>query len=452
MEITQIESMNTFRVIVNQLDELRKLSGNAQISYLSCIKSDLLKEILEYTYDTHRKYKIDEGKYNKLDNITHWNRCEFNIDDWNCFKGILDNLNSIKSAKDTDVKKVVEFISDYLFEYEEFLKMILFKDLRLNMSIKKFQKVWSDFCILYPYMGCRPFNMKNLESLSYPAYAQTKMDGTFCNVIVNPFNKTVEYISRQSKPQKMAGSLDTEFLKINLSEKFVFTGEALVWDSDRKRPLPRKLGNGILRRDFKTQDELDRVFFVCWDCLPYENFIEKKWDVPYTERFEKLCYYFEQTDLKKLQTVNTWVVNSYDEVMAKFQEQYESGEEGIVVKSFNQIWQDGKPSGQVKIKAEKDCDLKMIEFIEGKGNYAGMCGAIKCVSKDNLLEVMVKPRTPLDASEIWQNQQKYLNKILTIKYNEKITSDLKDKISLYLPVFVEIRDDKYEADLLCQIE
>ena len=51
--------------IIEVIEELRKLSGNAQLEYLEQNKSDLLKEVLEYTYNPHKKYKIEEGKYNK---------------------------------------------------------------------------------------------------------------------------------------------------------------------------------------------------------------------------------------------------------------------------------------------------------------------------------------------------------------------------------------------------
>ena len=94
----------------------------------------------------------------------------------------------------------------------------------------------------------------------------------------------------------------------------------------------------------------------------------------------------------------------------------------------------------------------MVEFLEGKGTYAGMCGSITCVSSDGLLEVNVKPRTPADADYIWKNKAECKNKILTVKYNEKIKSPSKDLYSLYLPIFIEIRDDKIIANTLEEID
>ena len=437
--------------VIQDLQELRQVSGNAQIDLLKQKKNDLLRQVLEYTYDTSKKYKIDENKFNKVCVQSHEKR-DLTLQDWNKYIQYLDKLTQTKSAKDADIQVIKSFI--YSFNQQEFLTMVLLKDLRLGLNVKKIQKVWPDFCVTYPYMGCRPFNMKNLENIQYPAFAQTKMDGTFCNVIVDFENKKVEYFSRQSKPQPIQGSLDEQFLNIIYSNQFgsklVFTGEILVWDTDK--PLPRKLSNGIIRREEKTQDELDRIHFVCWDFIPYDKFLEKQWDIPYSKRFQYLTDIFFNGLRPRLHVVNSWIVFNVDEAMEKFNKEYEKGEEGVVIKSLNQIWQDGKPAGQVKIKAEKDCDLKMVAFYEGKGNYSGMCGSIKCVTQDELLEVMVKPRTPEDAKEIWYNQDKYLNKILTVKYNEKIESDTKDKPSLYLPVFVEIRDDKVEADQFRDIQ
>ena len=69
----------------------------------------------------------------------------------------------------------------------------------------------------------------------------------------------------------------------------------------------------------------------------------------------------------RMMVVDTDIAYNKDEVMEIFKHKYELGEEGIVVKNTSQNWVDGKPSGQVKVKAEKDCDLEMVEFIEGNG-------------------------------------------------------------------------------------
>lgn len=440
------------RDVLLALEELRTLSGNAQIECLQHLSKETprLREVLEYTLDTHKMYKITELKYDKVivPPMLLMQKKPLDEHAWEVFTSKLDYLAELKSAKNDDVADIKQFIE--ASEEKEFLKMVLYKDLRLGMDAKKCQKVWADFLFKYPYMGCQGFKVERLYKINYPAYAQTKMDGTFCNVIVDTEKKTVEYVSRQSKPQPMRGCFLDNFCDNWVGDslfthKFVLTGEVLVWDDETNKPLPRKLSNGILRRNNKTPEELDRIHFTCWDFIPYENFLAKRWEVPYVDRYSWLKKHLDGF-MEKLHVVNTWVVNNVEEAMAKYDEQYILGEEGVVIKSFKQIWQDGKPSGQVKIKAEKDCELRMLSFQEGKGQYQGMCGNIYCESEDGLLGVFVKPRTPADAQDIWDNQDKYKHKILTVKFNEVIYSDTKEKPSLYLPVFVEVREDKNIAD------
>lgn len=83
-----------------------------------------------------------------------------------------------------------------------------------------------------------------------------------------------------------------------------------------------------------------------------------------------------------------------------------------------------------------------------------MLGAIKCQSEDGLLLVDVGTGlTEENRRYFWDNQDKYLDKILTVKYNEKIKDKNKDTWSLFLPVFIEWRDlEKTIADKLEEIE
>ena len=134
--------------ILEILKVLRTLSGNAQLEYLESNKSDILREILEYTYNPHKKYKIEEGKFDKqLITIDDSNHKSMTLTNWNFFKNHhLDVLAEKKSATDVDVKNIKTFMSEFSNEYYDLMKMVLFKDLRLNMGLKKFQKVWPGFC------------------------------------------------------------------------------------------------------------------------------------------------------------------------------------------------------------------------------------------------------------------------------------------------------------------
>lgn len=446
--------------IINILETLRTLSGNSAIDYLKSHSDNLLlKEVLQMTYDPDKKYGIKEDKFNKvlakmnaLDGSKTRVLGELDISLWERYKNALNELASKKGVQESDIARLLEeyFLVISKNDYE-LLRGILFKDLRLGMDVKTFCKVWKDFYFRFPYMGCKVFSIDNLKKITYPAIAQTKLDGLFCNIIVDVQNQTVDYVSRQGKPLNIKGGLEDELLKLNTSEKFVLNGEVLCIDKNTNKPLPREISNGIIRRDNKTKEELDSIIIVCWDIIPYDNFVEGRWDKEYINRLMLLKQICQKCN--KVQLVNTYEVENIDNAMELFNKLYSQGEEGIVVKNKNGIWKDGKPSWQVKVKNESECDLRAIGFEEGSGAYAGMCGTIICESEDKLLQVGVKPRTPEQALDVWQSQDKYLNKILTVKYNAKIKRQDSEIYSLFLPVFVEWRDlDKTNADKLEDIK
>ena len=99
----------------------------------------------------------------------------------------------------------------------------------------------------------------------------------------------------------------------------------------------------------------------------------------------------------------------------------------------------------VKIKIVFDCDLVIDDFEEGTGKNAGRLGAIVVRSVDNRLRVGVgigfsdKQRT-----EIWAARDQYQNKVVTVKANDILSKG--EVSSLFLPRFVEIRDDKQTGD------
>ena len=160
--------------VLKTLEELQQLSGNSQILQLQYRKSDLLKQVLLYTYDPHKKYKIDEGKYNKFTGIVPRNNYKLTIEDWEQFCLQLERLAEMKSAKDQDVYDIKEFIYNFNDEGRIFLERVLFKDLRLNMNTKKFQKVWPDF-LVEPQVQLAE-KLENRKIFQNPVYSR-KFDG-----------------------------------------------------------------------------------------------------------------------------------------------------------------------------------------------------------------------------------------------------------------------------------
>ena len=60
--------------------------------------------------------------------------------------------------------------------------------------------------------------------------------------------------------------------------------------------------------------------------------------------------------------------------------------------------------------------------------------------------------TDAQRMELWEQRHSLRGKIVTVKANDLLSKEGSDKMSLFLPVHLEIRNDKDEADSLERIE
>jgi ATP-dependent DNA ligase len=126
--------------------------------------------------------------------------------------------------------------------------------------------------------------------------------------------------------------------------------------------------------------------------------------------------------------------------------QLAKGEEGIILKDPKGPWQDKRVKHQVKMKAELEADLLVTGLVPGSGKYQGKIGALQVESADGRVKSAVG--TGLDDDERSWDPKEFLGKIVSVKYNALIDDKKTGQKSLFLPVFVEIRDDKKVPDTL----
>jgi len=267
---------------------------------------------------------------------------------------------------------------------------------------------------------------------------QLKMDGMRFNAVVR--DGAVEFKTRNGKTIDLMGNLEQEFIQLANGMDVVFDGELLV--SNNNGVLDRQTGNGILNKALKgtiSQTEANLVRATVWDYIPYAYFTTGHCPIPYKERFAKLINLPE-----KIKLVESTVVENIDQANDLFKSYYDKGEEGIILKDINQDWQDNRVKHQIKFKGELECDLKVVGWEEGTGKYVGKLGALICESDDGIIKVKVGSGfNDEDREKI--KEQDVLGKVVAIKYNSRIRSKSEDE-SLFLPIFLEIREDKNQAD------
>ena len=367
----------------------------------------------------------------------------------------------------------------------EVLKRLIKRDPNCKVSVATVNKAWPGLVELWPCMLCEKSTRKNLDGIQYPAIIQEKSDGLRDNIL--HIGGKVLYRTRAGKFIQMHGALDDqvrEFAKHLPYNDFVIDGEGLVikpqhigtpskfWTSYSDGDLyeSRRTGNGIFNkgiRDTIRPREAAMVRLKVWDVIPAAEFFAgtvggigrfapelKGYDLGPVG--EPLPYKNRITILKNVLKANTdtvthiglsltRVVKSEREALAFYKMMLEQGKEGAILKNLESVWEDRRSKNQVKLKVEKEIDLRCVGTYPHKKrknwigglNLESECGRVK-VNTGSGLKERHRKLTP----------DKFLGHVIMIKSNGLIESERRDEgeWSLYLPIFKEIRIDKDKAD------
>jgi ATP-dependent DNA ligase len=298
-------------------------------------------------------------------------------------------------------------------------------------------------------MKCSGLDEKTKANIEYPAYCQLKSDGARC--IISVKNGDVDIRSASGKPFEIPSkdfhdSLQ-KFETLN-GGPVALDGELLV--SFNGKIQERRIGNGIINKASKgtmSAAEAKSIVFDMWDIVDADDyFINQKSNTPYSERFKKLSELTQKIESTQLRVIESTVVNSFEEANAIAKKYMSLMLEGAIVKNFNTKWSYTRSKEQIKIKGVHQNEMIVVGVAEGKGRNVGKLGALECESNCGKIRVSVGSGFS-DAQRIEYFSNDMIGKIITVEYNGKIQNKSKeDSYSLFLPTFIELRNDKDEAD------
>ena len=339
-----------------------------------------------------------------------------------------------KSAT-THLERLFACVSD---DDQEVLRRVLGRNLKCGVSEATVEKIWPDLKLSYPCMLVSPLTEKT--KVKFPCIVQTKMDGMRFNAHVT--NGDVVFRSRAGKDLAFEGlPIEADFQKL---PEGVYDGELLVANADRKT------GNGILTKFQKGTGTVvvgRDIHAKVWDVIPVTDFAKGSCSIGYFERFQILSGTLKAARPKAIILVQTWLeVSDMEEAQTIYKEQLAHGEEGVILKDPKGPWEDKRVKHQVKMKAELEADLRVTGFLPGAGKFEGKIGSLLVESADGKVKTAVG--TGLNDEERSWDPKEFIGKIVAVKYNALIDDKKTGLKSLFLPVFVEIRDDKTVADTL----
>ena len=448
-------------------------STNYKLEVLAKHKNNkLLRKFLLYTYNPRFNYFITELPENEL-----FRHSANNLDE-NSFFSILDQMKSREITGNIAREKLSEHLSFCNYILYELYELVIKRDIRAGVSTKSINKVFPNLIPTTPYMRCsllKDYKETNLFGKHNTIFVQKKADGVFSYIIkednqlkFQTRNGTIYYVEGIEK--------DFDFIPNNT----VLVGEALIKSNGKE--LDRKTGNGLINKLIKSEssfetlekeyskattskqkeniqikqlqlkqqlkDIAEGLHFEVWDIISVGEFDLGYSGEVYSSRLSKLEKLLHKI-LNRVSLIETIEVISL-EIAEEIAEQYISlGYEGAIIKSKDLLFENKTSKSQIKIKSELDSDLLCVGVIEGNGKYKGLVGALKCISACGNLKVSVG--SGLSDEMRSEDFNFYIGKIITVKYNEKITKKDSDEVSLFLPRFVEVRADKDSADTLDRI-
>ena len=370
----------------------------------------------------------------------------------------LDKLFALSTRQVTG-NAAIEFLTKILEELEpedaKVVERVIEKDLRCGVSEATVNKIWPNLIPTYPCMLASSYEEKLVNKITWPANVQLKLDGMRFNAIVDGKKKTVEFRSRNGKLLNLLGELEQEFLAIAGNDDVVFDGELNVMDTETYQFMARQIGNGILSKAQKgtlTQGDAALIHATVWDWIPYADFKVGVSTIPYRIRLNSLFSTMDSSIFKdkdehrvgKVHKVWNENVNTLAEAQERFEQLLGEGQEGIILKDLNAHWEDKRAKHQIKFKGELECDLVCVDWVEGTGKNAGRLGALVLESSDGAIKVNVGTGFTDHDRDVITN--KVIGKVIAIKYNGRIVDTRTGVSSLFLPVFVEVRNDKDVAD------
>lgn len=466
------EELSSIKITLDKISSTS--SRKEKETILKNAETPFLKSFLELALNPYNNfYNIIENLVDKKDAVIINYRFDFLVN--NVLNGGI-NLRTDEGIK--------EFSNYYwgLEENERYLAECVFeKDLHCGLGAKTINKVFDKLIPIVPYMRCSLPKQVPLETLPWTegVISQEKADGMFVNI--NYYEDGLSLCSRQGTEfnlENLFGNHPYEYgrLLTRLLPRGNQThGEMLVveYKDGATRILPREEGNGILNSVLQGSEMPDGYYvrFVLWDTIPLENAeTATEYKELYVNRFRCLVrnfhdnyveiattnltpeeeFLFETVGIVKI--IPTKVVYSLEEAQQHYREMLAKGKEGTVLKTKRGTWKNTTSKDQVKLKLVVDCDLEVMDLEPGKGKFATTFGSMKCKTSDGLLEVSISGFDDITRQIFFENKEDIIGKIVTVRFNNVMKpKEEGEKASLFLPRYVELRDDKDTADTLQQV-
>ena len=269
-------------------------------------------------------------------------------------------------------------------------------------------------------------------------YIQEKLDGNRCIAHYNYAERKWDFTSRSGKPLKV--NFDMSWVEDWLDEKFdiwereypVFDGEIMTLEHAGSRDFNRTSGaiNG------KYTDKSGLHYFIYDIVAPKLTYEKRKQTLDSIKNTGEQCHI-----LPVLDKVWVWPNHEYNYLLDNWLDTItDKGGEGIMLRDPEGFYKCGKRSdGLLKYKKTQTMDLRIIDWNEGNGKYAGAIGSFLCETDDHSIVVNV---SGMPDNIHYSNPDSWIGKIIEVAYFDISVSSATGQKSLRFPRLKKVRNDK----------
>jgi DNA ligase-1 len=427
---------------------LEQLTGEGSQKAKQLLIKENLTEGFSYMLDvcynpfvTTKLHRISFNEYLDANNHNHW-------DD---FVKLVEELKKAPAANDLLRGRANTLISQKIsddpaedIELRNILMKILTKRMNIGIGAKLINKAVSSDLIPDPSLMLATDDHSTIDKWN-KIYCEEKYDGV--RVIALYKNGEFSYFTRAFNEldatcfPKITFDLKTCIINSGLHGDWFFDGE--LTDLNRKSVSGKV--TQILRGTVDSSIESGLLFNV-FDFEEASSLERGSGVIDYSTRratLETIMKYIGEDSPVKL--AQMWELSDPSEVTEIYKRIVDIGGEGVICKD-NGIYECKRSKSWVKFKEVSDCDLEITGWYPGEGKREGFIGGFILTDKSKTLNVRVGAGfTDNDLKTLSADADSHIGKIAAIQYNVTIT-DKHGNRSLFLPRFIEIRNDKDSAD------
>lgn len=411
--------MGELRRVKEIFDKIAGVSGKKSKETIIKQNADneLFLECLKFLLDSDITTGLSKKKINKKVKV-YENTC----DD---IRDMFIYLSLHNSGTDINIGVVQGYINSLDEDLQDFVRGLLTKSLKIGADTKTVNKVIPGLIYTFEIMLGSKADLNKLPKGD--KFVTEKFDGQRCFTIIK--NGKITMKSRQNK--EITGLIEVlKSIKQTGLNNVCLDGELLAINSDYESVYKDTMKIISTKSEVKTG-----VKYMVFDIITLDEFENKKKTDIYSIR-RSVLENIKETEFLKVTPI-LYHGNDNDKVLEILNKCRQNGAEGCMI-NLDKSYEFKRSKTLLKLKVMNSCDLKIIGFEEGDGKYKGTLGNLICDYKGYQLGVG-SGFSDKQREQIWNNQEKYLNRIVEIQYFEETYND-KGGLSLRFPIFKCVRE------------